>query len=205
MYVKRDICKLLKIFNLQHCNPTQLPIDPNTHLQKWMDTKKTNPTSYRSLVGSLRFLTYTWPDISYAVSCVSRFVEEPKIAHFQAAKKILCSLSKTYEYGLFFPSRNTAEYHTYANTNWGRDLDSRYSTSRVVHKLGNSIICWSSKLQPTITLSSTKSKYRVLIDAARDVICFRRLLQELCIGQTEPTTLLSNNQFVILPDSIGPF
>ena len=134
-----------------------------------------------------------------------KVLEEPEIAHFQAAKKILCSLSRTCEYGLFFPSRNTTEYHIHANTDWGRDLDSRYSTSRVVHKLGNSTICWSSKLQATIALSSTESKYRVLTDAAKDVICFRRLLQELCIGQTEPTTFLSDNQSIILPISIGPF
>jgi len=175
---KGYITKLLEKFNLQNCNPTNIPIDPKIHLQKEMGTGQADPELYRSLVGSLIYLTHTRPDLSYAVSCVSRYMQAPENAHYQAAKKILRYLRGTMDYGLFFPSNNEGTFHTYANADWGRDLDTRRSTSGILHKLGNSSIYWSSKLQPTVSLSSTESEYRVLTDAAKDIIHFRRLLQE---------------------------
>ena len=95
------IKKLLEKFNLQGCNPTQLPPDPSIQLQKHMGTDLCDPAIYRSLVGSLIFLTHTRSDISFAVGCVSRFMNEPEITHFQAAKKILHYLSGTIDHGLF--------------------------------------------------------------------------------------------------------
>ena len=52
-------------------------------------------------------------------------------------------------------------------------------------------------MQPTVSLSSTEAKYRVLTDAAKDIIHFRRLFNELGINTNAPTTLLSDNQSCI--------
>ena len=101
------IKKLLKKFQMNNCNSTRLSVNPNSHLQKQMDSEPIDHTTYKSLVGSLRYLTNTRPDISYAVECVSHFMEHPELAHFQAAQKILRYLKGTSNYGLFLPSRNT--------------------------------------------------------------------------------------------------
>ena len=173
------IHKLLQKFDLQDCNPSVVPFDPKVLLQKHMGTARADTMAYRSFVGSLLYLSHTRPDISYAVSCVSRYMDQPEVEHFKAAKKILRYLSGTMDYGTFFLDNNNTEYHTYADADWGRDVDSRRSTSGILHKLGDSCIFWSSKLQPTVSLSSTEAEYRVLSDAAKDIIYFRRILTKL--------------------------
>ena len=94
------INKLLDKFGLNNYNPCNLPIDPRIQLQKEMETAKIDPAQYRSLVGSLLYLSHIRPDICYAVSSVSRYMQAPEVAHFQAAKKILRYLQGTDDYGL---------------------------------------------------------------------------------------------------------
>ena len=100
----------------------------------------------------------------------------------------------TSDHGLFLPADNLATYHTFIDADWRRDLDTRKSTSSILHKIGDSCIFWSSKLQPTVSLSSTKAEYRVLTHATKDIIYFRRLLTELGIIISEPTLLLTDNK-----------
>jgi len=76
-------------------------------------------------------------------------------------------------------------------------LDSRRSTSRIVHKLGNASFYWSSKLQPTTSLLSIESKYQVLTNTAKDIVSFQRLFNELGMNSNKPTILLSDNQACI--------
>jgi hypothetical protein len=66
-YIKKN----LKKFDLEGCNPTKLPMDPNLKLQKNTGTPKVDPLEYMSIVGSLIYLTNIRPDICFAVSCVS--------------------------------------------------------------------------------------------------------------------------------------
>ena len=195
---KGYISKLLEKFNLKSCNPTRLPIDPKLQLSRDMGTPKTDPEEYRSLVGSLIYLSHTRPDISYAVGSVARYMQSPETAHFQAAKKILRCLCGTENYGILLDSSsNDYTLHSYADTDWGRDVHTRRSMSRILHRFGNSSVAWGSKMQPTVSLSSTEAEYRVLIDSAKDVIHFRRLFDELGFGEDAPTTVFSDNHSCI--------
>ena len=180
---KGYIEKLLTKFHMQHCNSIDLPTEPKTYLRKDTSSPKIDPASYRSLVGSLLYLAHTRPDISYAISCVSRYMQEPEEAHLQAAKRILKYLKGTKNYGMFFPNTETGILHIYADADWGMDPDIRRSTSGILHRFGNTSISWSSKLQHTVSLSSTEAEYRTLTNAAKDVTHFRRLLWELGIPE----------------------
>ena len=95
------------------------------------------------------------------------------------------------------PQLQTIFFILMQTSDWGHDLDTRRSTSGIIHKLGESSISWSSKLQPTVFLSSTEAEYRVLTDAAKDIIYFRRILSELGLDIVAPTSLLSDNQSCI--------
>lgn len=130
---------------MQDCNPTRIHTDPNTQLQKDMSTERVDPGTYRSLVGSLLFLTYTRPDICFAVSSVSKFMQEPQMAHYQAACKILRYLSGIVDHRIIMTTSNSGDYHAFADADWGRDINTRRSTSGILHRLGDSTIHWSSK------------------------------------------------------------
>ena len=191
------INKLLQKFQMQDCTTCTLPMDPGIKLQKDMQSNTFDPQLYRSLVGSLIYLTNTRPDICYAVSCLSRYMDLPQQTHWTAAKQILRYLKGTIEFALQFSAKEVTYLNSYADADWGRDLDTRRSTSGVLHRIGNSLIDWSSKLQPTVSLSTTEAEYRVLTDASKDVVHLRRLLHELGVDTTAPTRILSDNESCI--------
>ena len=197
LHQREYIKKLLEKFDLQNCNSARLPMDPKAQLQKNMGSPSVNSQLYRSLVGSLIYLTNTRSDICYALSCVSRYIDKPKEIHLTAAKRILWYLSGTSDYGLFLLANNNSTLNTFADVDWGRDIDTNQSTSGILHKLGDSSIYWVSKMQPTVSLSTTKVEYRVLTDASKDIIYFRRLLAEIGIENPEPTSIMSDNQSCI--------
>jgi len=70
------------------CKSVATPLVAN---EKWMKEdgeKKVNASLYRSLVGSLLYLTATRPDIMFAASFLSRFMQSPSQIHFGAAKRV---------------------------------------------------------------------------------------------------------------------
>lgn len=88
-------------------------------------------------------------------------------------------------------------YYIFTNSNFGHDLDTRQSATRIVHKLGSSIVDWSSKLQSTVILSTTEVEYCALSEAAKNVCCLCMLLNELHLCDESPTQLHNNNQSCI--------
>ncbi|GKF39870.1 ribonuclease H-like domain, reverse transcriptase, RNA-dependent DNA polymerase [Tanacetum coccineum] len=71
--------KILKEAGMIDCNKTLIPMDPGTRLTKLAEGTMVNSTEYRSLIGCLRYLLYTRPDLSYYVGLLSRFMQEPKV------------------------------------------------------------------------------------------------------------------------------
>ena len=65
------------------------PVEERLKLGKESGGDLVNSTNFRMLVGSLRYLTATRPDIVYGVGLISRFMESPRQSHWQAAKRIL--------------------------------------------------------------------------------------------------------------------
>jgi Reverse transcriptase (RNA-dependent DNA polymerase) len=73
--------EILKKFKMNECNPVNTLVESETKLSRYDEGKTVDATLYRSLVGSLCYLTCTRPDIAYGVSLVSRYMEEPKMTH----------------------------------------------------------------------------------------------------------------------------
>lgn len=73
------------------CNVVQNPIVPGagTKFIKDIEGQKVDSTRFKHIVGSLMYLTNTRPDLMYAVSLISRFMEPPTEVHLQTAKRIL--------------------------------------------------------------------------------------------------------------------
>ena len=86
-----------------------------------------NVTEYRSLVGALQYLTWTRPDLSFAVNLVCQFMHTPRVSHFQAVKRILRYLKGTIDLGLWFTKSSSPPYLTaFSDADWaGCSLDRR--------------------------------------------------------------------------------
>lgn len=76
--------KILEAAGMLDCNSCATPMEARLKLSKKMEEEVVNPTAYRSLIGSLRYLVNTRPDIAYAVGVVSRYLEAPSNQHWTA-------------------------------------------------------------------------------------------------------------------------
>jgi hypothetical protein len=185
---------ILQQFNMEQCSPSHTPLPEGMTLSKDSNTPLVDATLYRMLVGKLLFLTKTCPDITHAVSVVSRFMQNPQEAHLQAAKHILRYLRRYPGLGLFFKQGEENRLHGYTDADYGQDIDDKISVGAYIFFLGNSPISWNSKKQSSTSRSSCESEYRALAQCSCEAIWIRRLLEELKILDDKPTYLFCDNQ-----------
>ena len=74
---------------MESCKPMLTPVEERLKLEKESGDDLVNSTNFRRLVGSLRYLTTTRPDIVYGIGLISRFMDSPRQSHWQVAKRIL--------------------------------------------------------------------------------------------------------------------
>ena len=109
---------ILKKFRMLSCKPATTPLEVGLKLYGHDDSNSVDVTSYRQLVGSLIYLTTTQPDISFAVSMVSRFMAKPKELHWKTTKRILRCLRGTVGYGLVYRSTKDFRLIGYIDSDW---------------------------------------------------------------------------------------
>jgi hypothetical protein len=105
--------------------------------------KEVDSTHYRRVVGSLRYLVHTRPDLAFAVGYVSRFMQRPMTEHQQAVKRILRYVEGTVDYGLHYPRCPGAEHFIeYSDSDLAGDIDTSKSTSGTLFFLSKCLISW---------------------------------------------------------------
>lgn len=87
---------------MSDCKAVTYPMDFKLQIDADQDGEPVNSTHYKSLVGGLRYLVYTRPDIAYAVGIVSRYMEKPTVMHLNAIKRICRYVKGTLHYGLVY-------------------------------------------------------------------------------------------------------
>ncbi|XP_026400064.1 uncharacterized protein LOC113295948 [Papaver somniferum] len=161
---------ILRRFKMEFCNPIKTPVEARSHLSKAGNGELVNASTYRSLVGSLRYLTNTRPDIVFGVGFISRFMETPSQDHLQAAKRILRYVKGTQSHGLFYTSAKTCNLVGYSDSDWAGDVEDRKSTSGFVFHMGSSVVSWSSKKQQVVALSTTEAEYMAAASSASQAV-----------------------------------
>ena len=106
-------------------------------------------------MGSLNYLTIIRPDLSYYISILSQFLAKPCETHWKAAKQVLKYLKGMVDYGLLYTDVSDVQFAGYSNSEWEVNPDDKKSTFGYAFNIGLGVISWSSKKQPTISLSST--------------------------------------------------
>ena len=185
---------ILHQFGMDNCKPAQTPLPEGLLLSKQSDSPPIDATLYRMLVGKLLFLTKTRPDISYAVSVVSRFMQSPHENHLQAAKHILRYVRRFPNLGLTFSHGDANRLQGFTDADYGQDPDDRISVGAYLFYLGNTPISWNSKKQTSTSRSSCESEYRALAKCACEAVWLRRLLAKLHVLNEQPTSLFCDNQ-----------
>ena len=122
---------------------TDIPIQPGHKLTTELTDeteclrKHVDATKYRKVIGSLIYLmTCTRPDISYSVSILSRFLQEPRELHWRFLKWLLKYVSTTREFSLTFhkDKETTVNLIGYTDSGYATSLEDRKSNSAFVFK-----------------------------------------------------------------------
>ena len=112
---KKYMKEILDKFKMSNCNPVNTPIATGMKLSREEIRDFVDSTLFKSLVGSLKYLTTTRSYIVYGVGLVSRYIETPKGSHWLAAKRILRHIKDTLNLGLFYTYGETAELVGYSD------------------------------------------------------------------------------------------
>ena len=99
---------LVKKFGLKFASSVRTPMSPNVKLTIDLLGKSIDPSLYRSMIGSLLYLTASRPDISYSVGVCTRYQTNPKESHMIALKRIIKYVKTTAEFGVWY-SKNTSD------------------------------------------------------------------------------------------------
>eukprot|EP00253_Pinus_taeda_P004978 PITA_04978 len=171
--------EVLGRFNMQECKAAITPTVMGLKLSKEDSSKDFDPSLYKSIVGSLMYLTATRPDIMFVVSLISRFMERRKEAHWQAAKRILRYIKGTKRLGILYTTSECSNLVGYADSDWAGSVDDRKSTSGYVFLMGSGDISWASKKQPIVALSTAEAEYVAATAVACQAVWMRRMLRSL--------------------------
>ncbi|KAJ4764255.1 polyprotein [Rhynchospora pubera] len=196
---KKYAQSILSKFNMENCNPVKTPLLVNEKLMKDDGSGNADAAQYRSLVGSLLYLTTTRPDIMYASGLLSRFMHQPSKMHYGVAKRVLRYIQGTKDYGLMFErnEREDIELFGYCDSDWAGSLDDMKSTSGYCFTLGSGIFSWGSMKQERVAHSSAEAEYVSASEATKQVIWLRKVLGDMGEKQDMATVLFCDNKSAI--------
>ncbi|KAG8486221.1 hypothetical protein CXB51_019619 [Gossypium anomalum] len=151
---------------------------------------------YSSAVGALMYaMVCSRPDLSYAVSAVSRYMANPGKEHWKAVQWILRYLRGTTDVCLQF-GRTKYGVIGYVDADFAGDLDRRSSLTGYVFTIGGCVISWKATLQTTVALSTTEAEYMAITEASKEAIWLKGLFSELN-EDLQISTVFCDSQSVI--------
>ncbi|GJS53487.1 putative ribonuclease H-like domain-containing protein [Tanacetum coccineum] len=161
IFISQDkyVGEILKKFGFSSIRTASTPMETNKALTKDEDGEDVDVHLYRSMIGSLMYLTSSRPDIMFSVCACSRFQVQPKVSHLNAVKRIFRYLKGQPKLGLWYPKDSPLILEAFSDSDYaGASLD-RKSTTGGCQFLGSRLISWQCKKQTVVANSTTEAEY----------------------------------------------
>ncbi|GKC81098.1 putative ribonuclease H-like domain-containing protein [Tanacetum coccineum] len=161
IFINQDkyVDEILKKFNYTNVKSASTLVDLENPLVKYGDANDVDVYLYRSMIGSLMYLTTSRPDIMFAVCAYARFQVTPKTSHLLAVKRIFRYLKGKPTLGLWYSRDSPFKLVDYTNSDYARATQDRKSTTRGCQFLGNRLISWQCKKKTVVATSTTEAEY----------------------------------------------
>jgi len=169
------------------------PLSTSHSLQLQDGTTPTDCSQFRSIIGSLQYLSFTCPDICFDVNKLSQFMHKSSQNHWTATKCLLHYLKQTIFHGIQISKTGAPALNTFSDADWAGNLDDRSSTSAYICFLEDTLISWKSNKQRVIARSFKEAEYRALANAASETLWLQILITELGLSFPQPSMLLCDN------------
>ncbi|GJW73395.1 putative ribonuclease H-like domain-containing protein [Tanacetum coccineum] len=178
IFISQDkyVHEILRKFNYSDVKSASTPTDLEKPLVQDGDADDVDEHLYRSMIGSLMYLTASRPDIMFAVCACARFQVSPKTSHLLAVKRIFRYLKGKPSLGLWYSKDSPLELVAYTDSDYaGATLD-RKSTTGGCQFLGNRLISWQCKKQTVVATSTTEAEYVAAASCCRQVLWIQNQL-----------------------------
>lgn len=129
-------------------------------------------------------------------------MQQPTNDHFSVVKHILRYVQGTLNFGLNFRRGSSSSLIGYSDADWARCIETRRSTYGYSIFLGNNLISWSGRKQPTVSRSSCESEYRAMANTSAELVWVINILRELRTLPSERPILLCDNKSAIFTQFI---
>ncbi|GJU81309.1 putative ribonuclease H-like domain-containing protein [Tanacetum coccineum] len=161
IFISQDkyVAEILKKFDLVNVKAAITPMETKLPLTKDEEAFDVDVHLYRSMIGSLMYLTASRPDIMYAVCVCSRFQVTPKTSHLNAVKRIFKYLKGKPNLGLWYPRESPLDLEAFSDSDYGGSNLDRKSTIGGCQFLGQRLISWQCKKQTIVATSTTEAEY----------------------------------------------
>nr|GEW61499.1 putative ribonuclease H-like domain-containing protein [Tanacetum cinerariifolium] len=173
---KIKTAEILRKFRLTEGKSASTPINIEKPLLKDLDGEDVDVNIYRSMIGSLMYLTSSRLDIMFAVCACARFQVTPKASHLYAVKRIFRYLKRKPHLGLWYPKDSPFDLVAYSDSDYaGASLDIK-STTKGCQFFGCRLISWQCKKQTVVATSSTEAEYVATASSCAQVLWIQNLL-----------------------------
>ena len=135
----------MKKFGLESASFVRTPMSPTVKIIVDLLGKSVDSFLYRSMIGSLLYLTTSRPDISYSVGVCARYQANSKESHMIALKRIIKHVKTTADFGVWYSKDINDVLAGYSDADWAGNANDRKSTSRGYFYVGNNLVSWMSK------------------------------------------------------------
>ena len=201
------IDKVLKRFGMQNSKPGDTPVAkgdkfslsqcPKTNLE----IQEMEKIPYSSAIGSLMYAQVcTRPDIAFIVGMLGRYLSNPGMDHWKAAKRVMRYLQRTKEYMLTYRRSDQLEIIGYSDSDFAGCQDSRRSTSGYIYLLAGGAISWRSAKQTLVASSTMAAEFVACYEASNQGIWLRNFVTGLRIleGVERPLKIFCDNKSAVL-------
>ncbi|GJT68968.1 putative ribonuclease H-like domain-containing protein [Tanacetum coccineum] len=161
IFISQDkyVTEILKKFSFSDVKTASTPMETQKPLLKDEDGEEVDVHLYRSMIGSLMYLTSSRPNIMFAVCACARYQVNPKVSHLHAVKRIFKYLKGQPKLGLWYPKDSPFDLVAYTDSDYaGASLD-RKSTTGGCQFLRSRLISWQCKKQTMVANSITEAEY----------------------------------------------
>ncbi|GJW97758.1 retrovirus-related pol polyprotein from transposon TNT 1-94 [Tanacetum coccineum] len=170
--------EIVKKHGLHSTDSVDTPMIENKKLNEDLQGKQVDATLYRSMIGSLMYLTASGPDLNYAVCFCAQYQAKPTEKHLQAVKRIFRYLNGTINMGLWYSKDTDMSLTAYTDADHAGCQDTRRSTSGSAQFLGDKLVSWSYKKQKSTAISSTEAEYISLSGCCSQILWMRSQLTD---------------------------
>jgi transposase InsO family protein len=204
---KSYIEKVLKRYGMQDCKPGDTPVAKgdkfslNQCPKNDFEKREIHKIPYASVVGSLMYAQVcTRPDIAYITGILGRYLSNPGIDHWKAAKRVLRYLQRTKDYMLTYRSLANLEIIGYSDSDFAGCQDSMKSTSGYIYMLAGGAVSWKSAKQSLIASSTMAAEFIACYEASNHGVWLQNFVTGLRIVDDieRPLKLFCDNKSAVL-------